>query len=256
MISACSAGAPCASFCSSCRSSVKTATETAFLSTTGAGGRGSRSRIPKSVVQAARSVATTAPPAVSFDFIALIRALRDMTPSSGMRLRFMLGVDRPARHTDTEMRAGKFAVHDLHGAAVRGDEFEHDGQPDPGAFDRRAFGGPSSVESFEHVRAVFHWNTRPAVSDIQLQQLTSGARPQVDSTPLGRILHRVGHQVLQNEPNLAAIRDERHIFDAHIEAHALRQQRELLVLQHLLDNRPQAELRGLEPDARGLPGTE
>src|SRR5882724_1274967 len=187
MISACSAGAPCTSFCNSCRSSVKTATEAAFLSTTGAGGRGSRSRIPKSVVQAARSVPTTATPAVSFDFIDLIRSLRAMTHSSGMRMRFLLGVDRPARHTDAEMRAGKFAVHDLHGAAVRGDEFEHDGQPDTGAFDRRAFGGPSSVESFEHVRAVFDRNARPAVSDVQLQQLPCGACPKVDSTSLGRV---------------------------------------------------------------------
>src|ERR1700738_551694 len=126
MISACSAGAPCTRFCSNCRSSVKTATEAAFRSTTGAGGRGSRSRAPKSVAQEARSVARTATPAVSFDFIDLIRALRGVTHSSGMRMRFWLGVNRPARHTDAEMRAGEFAIHDLHGAAVRGDEFEHD----------------------------------------------------------------------------------------------------------------------------------
>ena len=33
------------------------------------------------------------------------------------------------------------------------------------------------------------------------------------------------------------------ILDVHVEAHALRHQRELLVLQHLLDHRPQPELR-------------
>src|SRR5882757_10790516 len=192
------------SFCSNCRSSVKTATEAAFLSTTGAGGRGSRSRTPKSVAQALRSTLDS-------------KAGRARAMLCGMRVFFDFnGVDRSTRHADAEMGTGEFAVHDLHGAAVRGDEFEHDRQPDAGAFDRRAFGGPSSVESFEHVRSVFDRNARPAVGDIQLQQLACGTCAKVDSTSLGRVLHGVGYQVLEDQPNLAAIRDERHIFDAHI----------------------------------------
>ncbi len=55
-------------------------------------------------------------------------------------------------------------------------------------------------------------------------------------------MHAVGHQ--------------RHVLDAHVEAYALREERELLVLEHLLHQRPQAELGRLEADAGRLPGTE
>ena len=49
----------------------------------------------------------------------------------------------------------------------------------------------------------------------------------------------------------------RQVVDIHIEAHALRQQRQLLVLDDLLDQRPQPELADLEADAAaGLPGAE
>ena len=46
------------------------------------------------------------------------------------------------------------------------------------------------------------------------------------------------------------------VLDLHVEPHALRHQRQLLVLQHLLDQRAQAELGRLEADAVALPGAE
>ena len=95
-----------------------------------------------------------------------------------------------------------------------------------------------------------------AVGDIQHQLGAGGPRAQVDGTALGRVLDGVRHQVLEDQTNLAAIGDERHVLDAHVEAHPLRQQSELLVLQNLLHERPEAKLGGLEADAGGLPGAE
>src|SRR4051794_35395838 len=110
------------SFCNSCRSSVKTATEAAFLSTTGGGGRGSRSRTPKSVAQALRSTLNRAP-ASGFAMWGVLAMLCGMRAFFGFN-----GVDRSAGHADAEMCTWEFAIDDLHGAAVRGDEFENDGQ--------------------------------------------------------------------------------------------------------------------------------
>src|ERR1700761_5485871 len=144
MISACSAGAPWTSFCKSCKSSVSTAAEAAFLSTTGGGGR-TCSRGCVSVAHAEMNAPTTATiaPAVS--------------RSSGVRMCLLLRIGnsigiRPHRHGDSEMGTWVFAVHDLHGAAVRGHEFQHDGEPDAGTFDRGALRCPSGVESFKNMR--------------------------------------------------------------------------------------------------------
>ena len=74
--------------------------------------------------------------------------------------------------------------------------------------------------------------------------------------PLGEYFDRVRYQVLEDQADLAAVGDQRDVLDAHIESYALRQQRQLLVLQHLLHQRPQPELGRLQPDAGGLPGAE
>ena len=63
------------------------------------------------------------------------------------------------------MRPGELAVHDLHGAAVGGDELEHHRQPDASALDGGALGGAAGVEGVEHVVALLERDTRAAVLD-------------------------------------------------------------------------------------------
>ena len=104
--------------------------------------------------------------------------------------------------------------------------------------------------------AVLRRDARAAVGDVEHQLRVRGARLQVDGAALGRVLDGVRHQVLEDQADLAAVGDEGDVLDLHIEAHALRQQRQLLVLQHLLDQRPQPEFGRLQADAGGLPGAE
>ncbi len=74
------------------------------------------------------------------------------------------------RHGDAEVRTGELAIDYLDVAAVGQDELEHYGQPDAGALDGYAARGASGVESFENVGPIFGRNTRPVVSDIQLER--------------------------------------------------------------------------------------
>src|SRR5215469_4100660 len=55
------------------------------------------------------------------------------------------------RHADAEMRTRILAVHDLDRATVGGHELQHDGEPDAGALDRGALGGPAGIEGLEDV---------------------------------------------------------------------------------------------------------
>ena len=129
-----------------------------------------------------------------------------------------------------------------HGAAVRGHELEHHRKPDAGAFDRSAARGAPGVEGVEDVLAILHRDARTAIGDIQHQLRPGGARHEVNRAALGGVFDGVGHQVLENQADLAAIGDERNVLDTYIQSHALRQEGELLVLQHLLHQRTQAEL--------------
>src|SRR5579862_9469483 len=178
----------------------------------------------------------------------------------GMRLCFRFGRARVARrsdrHGDAKVRPRELAVDDLDAAAVRGDELQHHGEPDPRALDGRRLRGPTGVERFEDVNPVLGRDARPAVGDIELHLRSHRAGLKVNRATLRRVLDRVRHQILEYQADLAAIGHQRYIIDPYVEAHPLRQQRQLLVLEHLLHQGPQAKFSRLEADARSLPGTE
>ena len=129
-------------------------------------------------------------------------------------------------------------------------------KPMPVPFTLAPLGRAAGVERIEDMCALLRRNARTAVRDIHHEILARASRADVNGAALRRIFDRVGQQVLEDQPQLAAVRDQRDVLDLHVEPHALREQRELLVLQHLLDDRAQPELAGLEADAVGLPGAE
>ncbi len=86
----------------------------------------------------------------------------------------------------------------------------------------------------------------PLSATSEHQRLADLRCAHVDGAALRRILHRVRQQVLEDQAHLAAIGDERDVFDLHVEPHALGEQRQLLVLQHLLHERAQPELARVE----------
>src|SRR6516164_5786246 len=177
----------------------------------------------------------------------------------GMRFRLdarAVAASRAQRHRDAEMCARELAIDDLHAAAMGRDELEHHREPDAGTLHCRGTRRASGIEGLEYVLAVFGGNAGTAVGDIEHQLRACGAGLEVDGAPLRRVLDGVGDQILEYEADLAAVGDQGQVLDANIETYALREQRQLLVFEHLLDERPQAELSGLEADARGLPGTE
>src|SRR5215467_13168552 len=160
------------------------------------------------------------------------------------------------RHGDAEVGARELAIDDLHRTAVGRYELEYHRESDTGAFYGRGARRASGIEGLEHVSAVLERNPGTAVGDIEHQLRACGASLQVDGAPFRRILHGVGDEVLEYQADLAAVGDQGQVLDANIETHALREQRQLLVLEHLLDERTEAELGGLEADARSLPGAE
>src|SRR5579871_2155690 len=77
-----------------------------------------------------------------------------------------------------------------------------------------------------------------------------------DRAPPRCELDRIREQIIENQPQFAAVGERREVLDLHVEPHSLRDQRELLVLEDGLDQRTQLELRDLETDALRLPGAE
>src|SRR3984957_2808000 len=96
-------------------------------------------------------------------------------------------------HGDAEMGPGVFAVDDLHGAAVRRNELEDDGQADAGAFDCDALCRPARIKSFEHVLTILHGDTRSVIRYIEHELRARGARLEVNRASLGGVLDRVRH---------------------------------------------------------------
>src|SRR5689334_15255225 len=84
------------------------------------------------------------------------RILRVARSATG-RLIAARGVNR---HDDAEMRTRKFAVDELHAAAVGIDELEHHREADAGAFQAAAARRAPGIERIEDVRAIFGRDAR------------------------------------------------------------------------------------------------
>ena len=54
-----------------------------------------------------------------------------------------------------------------------------------------------------------------------------------DRAAARRELDRIGQQIVEDQAQLAAVGERGQILDLHVEPHALRDQRQLLVLEHL-----------------------
>ena len=129
-------------------------------------------------------------------------------------------------------------------------------KPMPVPFTLAPLGRAAGVERVENMCTLFRPECPDRCPRRRARDFARAARADVDRAALRRIFDRVGQQVLEDQPQLAAVGDQRDILDLHFEPHALGEQRELLVLQHLLDDGAQAELAGLETDAVGLPRAE
>jgi hypothetical protein len=125
------------------------------------------------------------------------------------------------RHRDAEVSAWELAVDDLHGAAVSGDELEHHGQTDPGAFHRGVLRCAARIEGLEDVFALLAGDAGAAVRDVQHELLSLRQRPQVNGPALGGIFHRIRYEVFQNQPHFAPVRDQGEVRHLHIEADTL-----------------------------------
>jgi len=99
------------------------------------------------------------------------------------------------------MRAGEFAVDDLHGSAVGGDELQHDGQADAGAFHGRRLGGTSRVEGIKDMRALFGGMPGPLSATSSTSCVPDVRACRWIVPPLGEYLTAFGHQILENQPD-------------------------------------------------------
>src|SRR6185437_11468006 len=125
------------------------------------------------------------------------------------------------RHANAEMRSGVLPVHDLHRAAVGGDELQYDGEADSGALDGRALGGPAGVEGLEHVVPILLGNAGAVVRDVHDEGAGGSGGFDVNGASLRGVFDGIRHQVLEYQANFAAVGDERHIFHLDVEAHTL-----------------------------------
>src|ERR1700686_1317080 len=170
---------------------------------------------------------------------------------------FFAGCRRlPHGETHAEMRASCLGLENFDAAAVRVDEFGHHRQPDSRSLDMSSLRRLSLVKSLQYPLALLGRNPRSAVYDIQHQLFAFAARVNRYGAPARGELDGIRQQVVEDQANLAAVGERREILDVHVEPHALRHQRELLILQYALDQGPQLEFAHLEADALGLPGTE
>src|ERR1700681_3137840 len=153
------------------------------------------------------------------------------------------------------MRPWNLAIDDLDGALVHIDELVDHRQSDAGAAHVPAWGA-TGIERVEDPGPVFMRNTGAAIAHLEHQLLAAGPGTQIDDAAARGVLDCIGQQVLQNQADLAPISDQRHVLDAHIEPHPLRHQSKLLVLEYLLDHRPQTKLGDVEAGTVALPGAE
>src|SRR6185312_2919338 len=102
-------------------------------------------------------------------------------------------------HPDAEMRPRIFSIHDLHRAAVRGDELQHDGEADSGALDGGGLGRPAGVERLEDVIAVFLGDAGAVVGDIHDEGVRGSGGFDVNGASLRGVFDGIRHQVFEYE---------------------------------------------------------
>ena len=154
------------------------------------------------------------------------------------------------------MGAGRFAAHEVDGAAVRLHAFGDDGQADAGAADRAALRPPPLIERLEDPIAVVGVHAGAVVADVHDEIVALHSRADVDRAAARRELDRVRQQVLEHELELAFVGEHVDRADRELQLDLLVRQHEPMLAQHAEDHRLQLELRQLERRRVRLPGAE